>query len=263
MKFRWIFFSLVVFMMVPLQVGAQHGTPGDFGRHMDDGGFTDPEHEAFRMGGPVQARMRHYDRLYVPTWEDPFVHPGRFSEVTGGMPFVDENGDKIEDIVQNTPRFHSSGFGPFIDQNGDSIHDPFQTREMYMALGMKNFVDIDGDGICDNYVPGLGFMGYGFHLYENFDVDLDEDVFIHPGRFSEVTGGMAFVDENGDGIVDVVQNTPLFHSFDFGPFMDENNDTIHDPFQTWQMYHDLGMKNFVDADGDGLSDNYEWDAGLN
>lgn len=241
-------------------MGIPQDNSGDLNNfhHMGGNGYGWQEHAAYQTRGPVGAGMQHYYGFDVSTEEDPFVHPGRFGQATGGMRFVDDNGDGIADIVQNTELFHSFDFGEFVDENGDSIHDPLQTWETYQALGLKNFVDADGDGLCDNYVEGIGFRGQGFHRYENFDVDISEDPFVHPGQFGQVTGGMRFVDENGDGIADIVQNTELFHSFDFGEFADENGDTIHDAFETWDMYNALGMRNFLDADGDGLCDNYQW-----
>lgn len=278
MRVLWIIFMLAVLMTAPVQVpadqGARHGGPGG-GSGMRDqervhspmydpdgaGDFAGRERDRDREHVPGELPgmrgSKRFNRIYVSTWEDPFVHPGRFAEVTGGMAFVDEDGDGIADIVQDTDLFAAGNFGEFIDENGDTIHDPFQTWEMHHTLGMRNFVDADGDGVCDNHVEGLGFRGHGFHRYEDLEMDLSDDVFIHPGRFAEATGGMAFVDENGDGIADIVQDTDLFYSFDFGEFVDENGDTIHDPFQSWEMYHALGMRNFVDADGDGVCDNYQ------
>ena len=202
----------------------------------------------------VAAKKQHYKELIVSTDEDPFVDPERFSEVTNGIPFIDENGDSIADIVQNTEFFLK--LGEFIDENQDSIHDPFQTWEMYQALGLKNFVDVDGDGICDNYVKGIAHRENGKIRYENIDIDLSEDPFINPERFAQLSGGIPFVDEDGNGIGDIFQDTELFRSFNFGDFIDENGDGIHDPFQAWEMYHALGLRNFVDVDGDGICDNY-------
>ena len=101
----------------------------------------------FRFGlGP-----QHYPPFKVDISDDLFVSPGKYAQFTGGMPFVDENGDGICDIVQDTDMFRNLGVGPCIDKNEDSICDCFETREAYMRMGMKNFVDVDGDGICDNY----------------------------------------------------------------------------------------------------------------
>ncbi len=93
---------------------------------------------------------QNYPAFSVDTSQDPFVNRDTFRQVTGGMNFVDENGDGICDIVQDTPLYHSFGVA-FVDENGDGICDIFQTREIYQALHLNNFVDVDGDGICDNY----------------------------------------------------------------------------------------------------------------
>ncbi len=101
----------------------------------------------FRFGmGP-----QHYPPFDVDLSDDLFVNPRKYEEFTHGMPFVDENGDGVCDIVQDTDMFRNLGVGPCIDENEDSICDCFETREAYMRMGMKNFVDVDGDGICDNY----------------------------------------------------------------------------------------------------------------
>lgn len=93
---------------------------------------------------------QHY-QFSVDISEDVFVNPQRYGQITGGMNFIDENGDGICDIAQDSEEFNGLGIGPFVDENEDGIHDDFQTRGAYQALGMNNFVDVDGDGICDNY----------------------------------------------------------------------------------------------------------------
>lgn len=268
MKHRWTFFSLAFLMMCPLLVMAQEvprepvdipqnqGLKPDWVADLEG----EPEWVADLDGKPewvadlVAAGKQHYNDLVVSIEEDPYRNPGRFAEVTGGIPFIDENGDQIADIVQDTEFFLK--LGEFIDENQDTIHDPYQTWEMYQALGLKNFVDVDGDGICDNYVKGIAHRENGKVRYEDLDIDISKDPFINPVRFSEISNGIPFVDEDGDGIADVVQDSAVFESLNAGDFIDENGDTIHDPFQTWEMYRELGLKNFVDQDGDGVCDNY-------
>jgi len=216
-----------------------------------------------RMGlGP-----QYYGPFDVDVSNDPFVNPRAYMRLTG-MQFVDENGDGICDIMQDTDLFRSLGIGPCMDENNDSICDRFQTREAYERLGMRNFVDVDGDGICDNYemnpimddangTMGNNLrMGLGPQHYGPFDVDVSNDPFVNPRAYMRLTG-MQFMDENGDGICDIVQATDLFRSLGVGPCIDENNDTICDCFQTRNAYERLGMHNFVDVDGDGICDNYE------
>ncbi len=121
--------------------------------------------DAFAEGGQNQNQLsntynknfrgsngqQNYNAFSVDTSQDVFVNQQHFKEVTGGMNFVDENGDGICDIAQNTPQFQSLGVGNFVDENEDGICDMFQTHEAYNNLGMNNFVDVDGDGLCDNY----------------------------------------------------------------------------------------------------------------
>lgn len=238
------------------------GRPDDSGNgasiHDPGTGLTDPNAGGWGPS-PENGWVRHYAPMDVDLSEDVFVNRRRFADVTGGMRFVDDDGDGIADIVQDTDQYAALGLGEFVDDNEDGICDLFQSREMYEALGMNSFVDADGDGICDNYVDRPDFS-HRRH-YGAFAVDLSEDVFVNRQRLSEVTGGMGFVDDNGDGICDVAQDTELFASLGFGEFVDENGDTIHDAFQTRGMYRMLGMGNFVDTDGDGLCDNYEPPAG--
>lgn len=92
--------------------------------------------------------------------------------------------------------------------------------------------------------------------YPEFQVDISEDMFINAEVFTARTGGMEFVDENEDGIVDVAQDSAAFESLQVGAFEDSNRDTIHDGFQTSDFYAWAEMDNFVDVNGDGLSDNY-------
>jgi|GEM_PF-6491485 len=206
-----------------------------------------------------------YGAFEIDTAEDPFVNTERFRTITGGMDFTDENGDGICDIVQDTGLFAGLGGGEFVDENGDGICDLFQTRQAYQALRLQNYVDVDGDGVCDNYEEnplarqeGPNFRGVsGPQYYHGFEVETSEDVFVHPGRFHEITGGMDFTDENGDGICDIVQDTGLFAGLGGGEFVDENGDGICDLFQTRQAYQALRLQNYVDVDGDGICDNYE------
>jgi len=104
---------------------------------------------------------------------------------------------------------------------------------------------------------GMGTPMFGWQQYDGFSVDTKDDLFVNPAEFSGITGGWAWIDEDGDGICDYVQNTPEFEGLGIGPFVDENGDGIHDSFQTHEFYRAMGMENFVDVDGDGLCDNYE------
>lgn len=256
MKYRWIFFSLAFLMMCPVMAQEVLGEPVDIPADLEG----EPEWVADLDGKPewvadlVAAGKKHYNDLIVSVEKDAFVNRDSLAEVTGGIPFIDANGDQIADIVQDTEFFLK--LGEFIDKNQDTIHDPFQTWEMYQAMGLKNFVDVDGDGICDNYVEGIAHRENGKLRYEDLDIDISADPFINPARFAEISNGIPFVDENEDGIADIVQNSAMFESLNAGDFIDENGDTIHDPFQTWEMYQNLGLKNFVDQDGDGVCDNY-------
>ncbi len=93
--------------------------------------------------------------------------------------------------------------------------------------------------------------------YGAFSVDTSADLFVNRMNFETATGHMmAWVDDDGDGIVDYVQDTPWFTGLGIGPFTDTNGDGIHDGFETYDFYMAVGMMNFVDVDGDGLSDNY-------
>ncbi|HWH68030.1 MAG TPA: hypothetical protein VNT26_01485 [Candidatus Sulfotelmatobacter sp.] len=101
------------------------------------------------------------------------------------------------------------------------------------------------------------FRGQGGpQRYEAFAVDIAQDPFVNPERFRAVSG-LAFVDDDGDGICDYFQDTAL-HRDELGlAWVDRNQDSISDLFQTSQAYGAMGLGNFVDVDGDGLSDNYE------
>jgi len=208
--------------------------------------------------------MHHYSGFDVELTDDVFISPAHFGFLTGGMLFPDDNEDGICDYAQDTEAFASLNLGEFTDENADSIYDPFQTREAYHALGMQNFTDIDGDGICDNYHAG-NFFADRDHIYcryNDFQVDMSDDLFVSPARFGFLTGGMLFPDDNEDGICDYAQDTEAFASLNLGEFTDENADGIYDPFQTREAYRALHLNNFTDVDGDGLCDNYRWNTAV-
>ena len=118
--------------------------------------------------------------------------------------------------------------------------------------------DMSSNATMTHHIKKTNFRwGLGPQHYPPFDVDISGDLFINHQRYMEFTGGGQFVDENGDGICDIVQNTDMFHHLGAGPCVDENGDSICDCFQTKDAYDKMGMKNFVDVDGDGICDNYE------
>ncbi len=183
-------------------------------------------------------------------------------------------------VIMSSPSFAMGNYGYM----GGQGHDQW-------AMGQEDtdYNDVDQDVDNHDTMNGQGYTyganssswqnwwgeqndnegnHYGFNMrhmtgpqvYNDITVDISGDIFVNPSVFNRLTGGtIEFVDENGDGITDYVQNTKYFDSLGLGPFQDENGDTIHDAFQTFGFYRALGMKNFVDLDGDGLCDNYEND----
>ena len=167
--------ALVIVFMVTVPVQAAPGTMGSMNDHAIYQ-KRNYHHRMIRAGNMTQAcnqamvrttcmddvndtcgrnlRMglgpQHYGPFDVDISQDPFVNSRAYMRLTG-MQFVDENGDGICDMVQDSEMFRSLGVGPCVDENEDSICDCFQTRNAYQRLGMHNFVDVDGDGICDNY----------------------------------------------------------------------------------------------------------------
>lgn len=142
-----------------------------------------------------------------------------------------------------------------MNDTGAGTDTHYMNNNQNMNSNQSGEAPQDGAGMhygqARNFRAGLGPQHY------NFDMDISEDVFVNPGRFRQVTGGMDFVDENGDGICDLAQDSEAFQALGIGPFVDENEDGIHDAFQTRGAYQAFGMNNFVDVDGDGICDNYE------
>ncbi len=130
--------------------GQAHMANQDAGQHYMSSNSTMTQHKT-RHNFRAQLGPQHYPPFDVDISDDLFVNPGKYMEFTGGCQFVDENGDGICDIAQDSEMFKKLDIGPCMDENGDSICDCFQTRDAYDRMGMKNFVDVDGDGICDNY----------------------------------------------------------------------------------------------------------------
>lgn len=129
-------------------------------------------------------------------------------------------------------------------QMGQQSTDAIQGMMSYMGL------DEGAAGFMSTMATG------GFYNHDAFTVDMTMDVFSNPWTFTTFTG-MAFIDDNHDGIADMFQDTDLYDSMGFGEWMDQNQDGIGDRFQTFEMYTYMGMTNFVDVDGDGICDNYE------
>lgn len=235
--------------------------------------MSGPGGPGMRFGGPANSsgspdfRGHHgpmnYSPFTVETEEDLFVNPERFEQMTG-LSWVDENGDGVCDYAQNNEFYRQQLGLQWNDRNNDGINDLFQTRAAYRNLQMNNFVDVDGDGLCDNYefnpwednVTDNFRGGYGPQHYQEFEVDVESEIFVNPSAFEERTG-LNWVDENEDGICDYAQNTSHFDELGIGPWADSNNDTIADVVQTRQMYWAFGMSDsFVDVTGNGLCDNY-------
>ncbi len=140
--------------------------------------------------------------------------------------------------------------------NRDMHHEMHQEMHQNMTQNMNQ--DQMGNMAGEHHMNRANFRsGLGPQHYPPFDVDISDDVFVNPHRYMEFTGGGQFVDENGDGICDIAQDTEMFRQLGVGPCVDENGDTICDCFQTRDAYKRMGMKNFVDVDGDGICDNYE------
>lgn len=125
--------SILTFGVINVQAGSNNGFKGNASN-------------AREIGSGQQSYS-----FSVDTSQDLFTNPQALEKVTGGMQFIDDNGDGICDVAQDSPTFEALNAGDFVDNNSDGIHDKFQTREFYQAAGMDNYVDVDGDGICDNY----------------------------------------------------------------------------------------------------------------
>lgn len=208
--------------------------------------------------------MKVYTNLSFSLGEDLFVNKGNFSKMMNtlnlSIEYQDENNDGVADIFQNSKQFSNTFSGlNFVDENGDGICDLFQTRDMYNFMNLNNFIDEDGDGICDNYQNAENVGGNYYAHYNSFGVDLSGDIFQNRTNFMAASGGQFnFVDEDGDGICDIFQNSDYFSStFPDVEFVDENGDGIFDGFQTAGFYKAFGMKNFIDTNNDGICDNYQ------
>ncbi len=211
----------------------------------------------------LRGRSRLYPSFTVDTEGDIFTSPERFEERTG-LRWVDDNGDGVNDYVQNTEQHRNELRFQWRDSNHDGISDHFQTRQAYRWMEMNNYVDVDGDGLCDNYEDRPWDSNatdnfrrrLGPQYYPEAEVNTAREIFVNQELFEERTGRQ-WIDENGDGISDHAQDTVYFEELGIGPWADSNNDTIADVIQTRPMYWALGMgSNFIDVNGDGLCDNY-------
>ena len=129
----------------------------------------------------------------------------------------------------------------------------------FLALAVTNVLAVanaNGQGGFKGNADNAREIGNGHQYYYSFGVDTSNDIFVNPRVFQNATG-LNFIDENGDGICDIAQDSELFSDLKVGKFEDKNSDGIHDEFQTHEFYQHSKMDNYVDVDGDGICDNYE------
>lgn len=244
-----------------LAVGSQTADAKMSGNGFGNNGQEELKQSVAKQGG---YGIKVYNNLSLSLGEDVFVNNGNFSKMMNSLNlsigYQDENSDGVADIFQNSKQFSDTFPGlNFVDENNDGICDLFQTRDMYNYMNLNNFIDEDGDGICDNYQNAEYVGGNYYARYNSFNVDLSEDIFQNRTNFMAASGGQFnFVDEDGDDICDIFQNSDYFKTTSPDiEFVDENGDGIFDGFQTADFYKAFGMRNFIDTNKDGIWDNYQ------
>ena len=179
-----------------------------------------------------------------------------------GLRFVDLNGDGYNDIVQNS-RVRSSTYNRSWINDGNGFFTlnnnwriPTQITNNSSNRGV-NFVDVNGDGLVDivqnTVTPNSNNTwintGTGFSANSSWRIPVAT---LNNGKDQ----GVRFVDINGDGLIDIVQNSinPSYNrtwiNNGSGFVLDSNWNT---PVAFMNNYVDQGVR-FMDVNGDGLTD---------
>ena len=156
----------------------------------------------------------------------------------GGLGFIDEDANGINDRLQDAD---GDGVINVLDPDSDHYRDP---TTVVHGLG---FIDEDGDGISDRLqdADGDGVINV---------LDPDSDLYRNPAsrggsRFGRGKGhGFGFVDEDGDGISDRLQDADGDGVINV---LDPDSEMYRDPATT---VHGRG---FIDEDGDGIGDHLQ------
>lgn len=102
----------------------------------------------------------------------------------------------------------------------------------------------------------LAILLLGASLAMAYDVPGEGDPVVSPGLYQ----GPNFIDENGDGVCDLMGSGAFGNGQAGANFIDENGDGVCDLAGTGEGYgpfgyaHRVCAENFVDEDGDGLCD---------
>lgn len=210
--------------------------------------------------------------LFAGCWAAPMAADEGHNETPA---FVDENGDGLPD---NSNTHHMAGtwedglHGIFIDEDADGVNDLSQDADgdgipngldsdylkaKGIALGRgwmgRSFVDEDGDGVNDLSQDADG---------DGIPNGLDVDYTLPDGAVQQAFGGRGmmggfrgFIDEDGDGVNDLSQDTDgdgIMNGMD--PDYTSSAGVQTGRFRGRGMMGGFGAAGFVDEDGDGIND---------
>ena len=189
-----------------------------------------------------------------------------------GTYVIDVNGDGLADVVRNTNYGSSSTYHNVFINNGDGTWTDEGTTTwqvpVYMNTAGTGFADLNGDGLPDVYYSDGGSnnlvylnTGHGWTLASGWSMPISF-------AFTPANKQAQLVDINGDGLVDVVNNT------DYGGGGTNHDIYINKGNGTWTLksaatdisiptyvnYPGVGM---VDLNGDGAVDLYQSDGTTN
>lgn len=192
-----------------------------------------------------------------------------------GAGYVDENGDGIPDGrashgMRGHGRSATDWHGTFVDEDGDGVNDLMQDAD---GDGILN--GMDGDYLKEKgIVMGRGWIGHAFvdedgdgvnDLTQDADADgipngidadyqLPEGVTLSErGRTMGMGGSHGFLDEDGDGVNDLMQDTDgdgILNGMDPDYALPEGMTRGHQG----GGHRMGGSAGFIDTDGDGVND---------
>ncbi|OOG39667.1 hypothetical protein B0B52_13570 [Polaromonas sp. A23] len=237
-------------------------------------------------------------RLSAPQYTPPVVleshHNNSNLNHKNGVQFIDLNGDGLLDIVQNIWAVGSSYTGAWFNTGSGWTGAPQYALPVALAVQQNDsnlnhsngvrFIDLNGDGLLDivqniwavgsNYTGAWLNTGSGWVSAPQYIPPVVLEAHHNNGNLNH-KNGVQFIDLNGDGLLDIVQNIWAVGSNYTGAWLNTGAGWVSAPQYippvVLEAHHNNGNLNhkngvqFIDLNGDGLLDIVQniWAVGSN